>query len=122
MRDASDKKTRRPFADGFNTYTKASFYLAIAPIVVLLWGFIFCLVFSGGMTSDNGRGAIWWVMIALITVLVPVTPVTSAVSLVTGVIGIKKHALKKTLFLYSGIIIASLEVLALLVLLFNMLT
>ena len=96
-----------------SVYSKVSFVLSAAPIAILLIGFIFCLVVSGGRVSDNDRGAVWWLFIAMIWMLVPVAIITNILSVIFGVIGLKG---KKTVFAWGGIIIVSLEVLVVLVL------
>lgn len=90
----------------------ASFVLSLAPIVILLMVFLFCLIISGGSFSDNDRGAIWWLFITVIMVLIPVAIVTNILAIIFGVIGLKR---KKTAFAWSGIIIVALEGLAVLV-------
>ena len=92
-------------------YSIASFILAVAPITILLLVFLFCLVISGGKSSDNDQGAIWWLMVAAVVTLVPVSIITNILSIVFGVIGIKRQ---KPAFAWAGIMIVSLEVLSVL--------
>lgn len=100
-----------------NGYSIASFILSATPPVILTIGYLFCLIFSGGGVSDNDGGAIWWLFVILIWILVPVAIITNILSLIFGAIGIKAN---KTVFAWSGITIVALEILA--VLLFSGIT
>ena len=94
-----------------NSFTIASFVLAISPLVILLAGYLICLILSGGRTSDNDAGAIWWVFVVLVMILVPVTLISDIVSAGLGIMGIKRQKGRKTLFSFMGIIIVGLEIL-----------
>jgi len=99
-------------------YSKASFILSVAPLAFLLVIFIICFIISGGGSSENDRGAIWWLFIAAISISIPVAAVTNILSVVFGIKGLKY---KKTVFAWAGIAIVSLEVLAVLLFwIFNM--
>ena len=89
-------------------YGKISFILAIAPIAVLFMGFLFCLIGSGGGNSDNDGGAIWWLFVCLIWVLIPTTLVTSVSSIYLGIKALKEN---KLLFTRLAIAISSLQLL-----------
>lgn len=92
-------------------FSIASFVLPLIPITILLIGFLFCFIISEGSISDNDGGAVWWLFLAMIFILVPVTIITDILSIIFGIIGVKS---KKTVFGWVGIIIASLEFLAVL--------
>ena len=94
-----------------NKFSIASFVLAAAPIAVLLLTFIVCFIFSGGGFSDNDMGAIWWLFIAMIWIVGMAAIITNILSVIFGILGLIK---KKTVFAWVGIIIVSLEVLAVL--------
>jgi|GEM_PF-6498308 len=94
--------------DGKSGYSIASFILALAPLAILLIGFLFCLIVSGGQTSDNDMGAVWWLFIFLLWILIPTTLITNILAIVFGVIGLRR---KRTMFAWSGIAIVVLEAL-----------
>ena len=94
-----------------NAWSKASLFLSISPLVIVLLIFLFCLILSGGHGSDNDAGAIWWVFVASLTILIPLTIITSVLAVVFGIIGLKGQ---KTMFSWSGIILASLNILTIL--------
>ena len=95
-------------------FSIASFVLAAAPIAVLLLVFIICLIISGGSSSDNDRGAIWWLFIASIWIVGMAAIITNILSVIFGIVGLIK---KKAMFAWFGIIIVSIEVMAVLVVL-----
>ena len=89
-----------------NAYTMASIVLAIIPIVILVVGFLFCFVVSGGETSDNDRGAVWWVFVVLLWILIPLTLIMNVLSIIFGIKGLERE----NVFLgWLGILIISLE-------------
>jgi len=90
-------------------YSIASFILAVVPVVILLAGFLFCLVVSGGNLSDNDSGAVWWIFIAMLIVMVPVTGIANILSVIFGIIGLKK---KKTVIAWVGIAVVAIELVA----------
>ena len=71
------------------SYLRASFVLAAVPLAVLICVFVFCLVLSGGHSSDNDEGAIWWLLIGAAGIFVPVAIVTGILSVIFGVKGLK---------------------------------
>lgn len=96
--DISDEQNRK------SGWSIASFILSAFPIAILLMGFLFCLIASG-----MGLGAIWWLFIALIWIMVPVTIIANIVSVILGVKGLK---IKKTIFAWAGIIVVLIEIIA----------
>ena len=111
----SEKTKRRSSGDRPNSFTITGFILAAAPVVILLLGFLFCLVFSGGQSGDNDMGAVWWLFVILLWFLIPITAIADAVSVILSIVGIRRRrGKKKTLFTYSGFIIIALELLAVL--------
>jgi len=95
-------------------FSAASLIIAVLPLVILLLGFLFCFILSGGSSSDNDAGAIWWLFIAMLGIIVPASILTNLLSVILGIIGILKS--KKTVFAWSGIVIAGLELLTILAL------
>ena len=87
----------------------ASLILAVVPVVILLAGFLFCLIASGGSLSDNDSGAVWWLFIALLMVMVPVTGIANILSVIFGIIGLRK---KKTIIAWAGIAVVAIELVA----------
>ena len=98
--DLEDNKRKR--------YSLTSFILAVIPLIVWFFVFVFCLISSQGKISDNDGGAIWWVMIAMIFVFFPLTIIFDILSLVFGVRGLKG---KKTFRSWLGIIFVAIDVL-----------
>lgn len=96
---------------GKSGYSIASLVLSAAPIIILLLGFLFCLIVSGGSTSENDMGAVWWLFLFLILIIVPVAIATNILSIIFGIIGLKR---KKTIFSWAGIAIVILEIVAIL--------
>jgi len=92
-------------------FSIASLILSAVPFAVMLMGFLFCLIISGGKLGDNDAGAVWWLFVAMIWMFVPVAPITGILSAILGVIGLKG---KKSVFGWTGIIFASLNILVLL--------
>lgn len=99
--DMSDEKNRK------GGYSIASFILSAFPIAILLIGFLFCLIVSGGGVSDNDGGVIWWVFVVLIWIMAPVTIIANIVSVILGVKGLK---IKNTVFAWAGIIVVLIEI------------
>ena len=89
-------------------YGKISFILAIAPMIVLFIGFLFCLIGSGGGNSDNDGGAIWWLFVFLIWILIPTTFFTSVSSIYLGIKSLKQN---KLLLVRLAIAMSSLQLL-----------
>jgi len=102
---ATDDKKNKAFS-------KASLILALAPLAILLIGFLFCLFLSSPAVFGDDQGVIWWIFIALITVMIPVAIVTNTLAVIFGILGLRTN---KSLFGWLGIIIAALEVGAVLV-------
>lgn len=101
------EKINEPKKAGFkNRDSMVSLILAIVPIIIILSGFLFCLILSGGQTSDNDMGAVWWLFIALLGVMIPTTLVANIIAIVFGIKGIRKQ---KTLLAWAGIIIVIFE-------------
>ena len=94
-----------------------SLILSAAPLAIFLLGFAFCLVVA--YVVPNADSVIWWLLIAMIPILVPVTIVTSILSVIFGIIGLRA---KKTVFAWAGIGFVLIDILvALLVLAFLLL-
>ncbi|MCL1803320.1 MAG: hypothetical protein FWG30_06715 [Eubacteriaceae bacterium] len=96
---------------GRNIYSKLSLAFSASPLALWLAVFIFCLVFSGGKLSDNDSGAIWWLFFAATSLFIFVAPFTSVLSAVFGIIGIIRS---NTQYAWAGIIVAIVDVAAIL--------
>jgi len=92
-----------------NRYSRTSFLLSAIPLTVLIIGFLFCLMVSGGSLSEADSGAVWLLFVFLICIIGPVAIITNILSVVFGIRGLK---IKKTVFAWSGIAIVAIEVLA----------
>ena len=54
--------------DSQKSKSKVALVLSLIPVII----FLFCLIYSGGSTSEGGVGAIWWIaMFYFMTVGVP---------------------------------------------------
>ena len=100
MNNDTDKKS------GFSI---ASIIISVLPLAILLLVFLICLIVSGGASGDNDRGAVWWLFISTIWIIIPVASITSILSVIFGILGLRR---KKTAFAWTGIIIVCLEVVA----------
>jgi len=89
-------------------YSIASFFLSASPLAIVLMGFLFYLLVSGGSTSENDMGAVWWFFIFLIWIIVPIALIANILSIIFGIKGLK---IKKTIFAWAGIAIVILEIL-----------
>jgi len=94
-----------------SAFAKASFILAVVPPAVLFIVFIFSFIISGGFSPNDAGGAIWWVLIAAVTIIAPIAAVTGVLSVIFGIIAIIRT---KTVFAWVGIIIIIVEILGVL--------
>lgn len=70
---------------GFNAWSVLSIIATIIPI--MLW--TYCFMISGGRTSEDGPGAIWWFIIAYYCSLgIPLV----CISIAFGILGLKTHS------------------------------
>lgn len=98
-----------------NSYSTVSLVLASAPIVLLAIVFLYCLIVSAGEISNDGTGAVWWILVVTLWILIPITLIFDIISIILGIKGIMR---KNTIFAWSGILIVFLEILAIGVLLY----
>lgn len=83
-----------------------SLILAASPVAIVLIVFLFCLIVSGGNNSENDMGAVWWIFVVLIWIMIPVTIIANILSIFYGVKGLRE---KNTKFAWVGITIILLE-------------
>lgn len=89
-------------------YEKISFILSMIPIAALVEAFLFCFISSGGSLSEAGGGAVWWLFIIFLWLLVPTATVLGVISLIFGIISLKAQKSKLS---YISICIAVLDIL-----------
>lgn len=71
------------------TYSKALPIISIIAALMPVLLYVFCLISSRGSTSENGPGAVWWLMVLYVESLG--WPIF-ATAIVTGILGLKSKA------------------------------
>lgn len=92
--------------NGKNRESKISLILASLPVAIVIIVFLFCLVVSGGSTSENDMGAVWWIFVVSIWIMTPVTIIMNILSVYYGVKGLRE---KHTKYAWVGITIVLIE-------------